>query len=129
MNEQQYTNSPPEYCDENEINLLELVRVVVKRKMLIVKICTVAIFLSVCFSLTLKNTYTATAKCYPPQKETPLGSFASMLSQSNPIQALGGIGGPSDIYMAIIKSRTVADAVVKRLDLQKTETTTISLDA
>jgi uncharacterized protein involved in exopolysaccharide biosynthesis len=129
MNEQSYVNPTTETFDEDEINLLELLRVVVRRKKLIVKICSTAIILSVCYSLTLKNTYTATAKCYPPQKETPLSSFASALSQSSAIQALGGIGGPSDIYLAIIKSRSVVDAVVKRLDLQKQGTKTISFEA
>ena len=33
--------------------------------------------------------------------------------------AAGGIGGSADLYMGILKSRSVADAVVKRLDLQK----------
>ena len=129
MNEQPYTNPTTETCDEDEINLLELLRVIVRRKMLIVKVCSVAIVLSVCYSLTLKNTYTATATCYPPQRETSLGSFASILGQSNAIQALGGLGGSSDIYLAIIKSRTVVDAVVTRLDLQKSGDKTISFDA
>lgn len=111
--------SPPESCDEDEINLLELLRVIVRRKMLIIKICSAAIILSVCLSLTLKNVYTATAKCYPPQKESSLGGLASMLAQANPLQGLGGIGGAGDIYLAIAKSRTVADAVVQRLGLQK----------
>jgi tyrosine-protein kinase Etk/Wzc len=129
MNEQPYIHPAAEADEEDEINLLELLRVIVRRKMLIVKVCSVAIVLSVCYSLTLRNSYTATAKCYPPQRESPFGSFASALSQSNAIQALGGLGGPSDIYLALIKSRTVVDAVVKRLDLQKSGDKTISFEA
>ena len=119
MNEQPSTNPTSETCDGDEINLLELVRVIARRKMLIIKICTAAIVLSVCYSLTLKNVYTGTAKFLPPQKETSLGGLASMLAQASPLQGLGGLGGSGDIYLAIIKSRTVGDAVVKRLDLQK----------
>jgi len=119
MNEQQNANPTTEACDEDEINLLELVRVIVRRKMLIIKICTAAIVLSVCYSLTLKNVYTGTAKFFPPQKETSLGGLASILAQASPLQGLGGLGGSGDIYLAIIKSRTVGDAVVKSLDLQK----------
>jgi uncharacterized protein involved in exopolysaccharide biosynthesis len=128
MNEQSHNNQTPE-TDEDEINLLELLRVIVRRKKLIIAMCSTAIVLSVCYSLTLKNVYSATAKCFPPQRESPLSSFASIVSQSNPIQALGGMGGTSDLYLAIIKSRTVTDAVVKRLDLQKQGTKTISFDA
>lgn len=119
MNEQQNANPTTEAGDEDEINLLELVRVIARRKMLIIKICTAAIVLSVCYSLTLKNVYTGTAKFLPPLKESPLGGLASMLAQASPLQGLGGLGGSGDIYLAIIKSRTVGDAVVKRLDLQK----------
>lgn len=129
MNEQPYIHPANEAGDEDEINLLELLRVIVRRRMLIVKVCSVAALLSVCYSLTLKNSYTAISTCYPPQRESPFGSFASALSQSNAIQALGGLGGPIDIYMAIIKSRNVADAVVRRLDLQKSGDRTISFEA
>src|SRR5450631_46161 len=128
MIEDPHANSVAETCDEDEINLLELLRVVVRRKMLIIKVCTVAVVLSVCFSLTLDNIYTATSKFYPPQKESPLGTFASMLAQTGPLQSLGGLGGPGDLYLAITKSRTVTDAVVKRLDLQKAEGKMLSIE-
>jgi uncharacterized protein involved in exopolysaccharide biosynthesis len=129
MIEEPRTHSVPE-SDDDEINLLQLLLVIVRRKLLIIKVCTVVAVLSVCYSLTLKNIYTATSKFYPPQKESPLGSFASLLAQTGPLQGLGGLGGPGDLYLAITKSRTVADAVVKRLDLQKKEDgTTRTLEA
>jgi uncharacterized protein involved in exopolysaccharide biosynthesis len=129
MIEEPRTHSVSE-SDDDEINLLQLLLVIVRRKLLIIKVCTVVAVLSVCYSLTLKNIYTATSKFYPPQKESPLGSFASLLAQTGPLQGLGGLGGPGDLYLAITKSRTVADAVVKRLDLQKKEDgTTRTLEA
>ena len=129
MNEQPHINVTSESGDEDEINLLELLRVIVRRRMLIVKICSATIVVSVCFSLLLKNVYTATSTFYPPQKESGLGSFASMLAQAGSLPGLGGMGGSSDLYMGILKSRTVADAVIKRLDLQKTESKTLTLEA
>jgi tyrosine-protein kinase Etk/Wzc len=119
MIEELRTDTSAEPCVEKEINLLELLRVIVRRRMLIIKVCTAAAVLSVCYSLTLTNIYTATSKFYPPQKETPIGSIASLIAQAGPLASLGGLGGPGDLYLAITKSRTVADAVVKRLDLQK----------
>ena len=130
MNEQPYTNPSIEAGDEDEINLLELVRVVVRRKMLIIKMCSVAMVLSVCLSLLMKDIYTATSSFYPPPRETASGAFASLIAQTGVIQsALGGSGGSTDLYMAIIKSRTVLDAVIKRLDLQRTESKVLSLAA
>jgi len=106
--------------DEQEINLLELLQVVVKRKSIIVRFCVLAAVLSVCYSLTLKNVYTANAKILPPQKESG-GGLSALLSQAGGLAGLaaGGIGGSADLYISILKSRSVADAVVKRLDLQK----------
>lgn len=121
MTEEQNMHTMNENNEEPEINLLELSLVIVRRKTLIIKVCAVAMLVSACYALTLKNIYTATSKFYPPQRESPLSSFASLLVQGNPLQGLGGMGGTGDLYLAIVKSRTVADAVVKRLDLQKGE--------
>ena len=107
---------------EEEINLLELVQVLVRRKAVIVKICAAAAILSVCYSLTLKNVYTATSKLLPPQKDS--GGLTALLTQAGGLGGLaglatGGLGGSSDLYLGILKSRSVADAVIARLDLQK----------
>lgn len=115
--------------DEQEINLLELLQVIVKRKAIIIKLCSAAVILSVCYSLFLKNIYTASAKILPPQKDSG-GGLSALLSQAGGLAGLaaGGIGGGSaDLYMGILKSRSVADAVIKRLDLQ-TEFRTKTID-
>lgn len=119
-------NSPtPEnyQSPEDEINLLELLQVIVKRKATILKICTVAVILSVCYALSMKNIYTASAKILPPQKDSGAGGLSALLSQAGGLAGLaaGGmsLGGSTDLYMGIIKSRSVADAVIKKLDLQR----------
>lgn len=105
-----------------EINLLELVRIIVRRKLTIISLCVVAALLSVAYSLTLPNIYTATAKILPPQKESG-GGLSALLSQAGGLAGLaggmGGLGGNADLYIGILKSRSVADAVIKRLDLLK----------
>jgi len=110
-----------EIDEEQEINLLELLQVIVKRKMLIVMICGVAILGSVIYSLTLPNIYSATAKVLPPQKESG-GGLSALLGQAGGLAGLaagGGFGGGSDLYLGILKSRSVGDAVIQRLDLAK----------
>ena len=121
MSEEPHTNSVDETCEEDEINLLHLLLVIVRRRMLIVKICATAIVLSVCYSLTLNNIYTATNRFLPPQKENTSALFSSLLSQAGGLAGIagGGLGGSTDLYIGILKSRSVADAVIKRLDLQK----------
>ena len=105
---------------EQGINLFELVQVVVRRKMVIVKICTVAIIVSVAYSLTLPNIYSATAKVLPPQKENS-GGLSSLLGQTGGLAGLaaGSLGGGSELYLGILKSRSVGDAIIQKLDLTR----------
>lgn len=104
--------------NEQEINLLQLLAVLVKRKKLIISITMAAVLLSVAYSLTLKNVYTATARILPPQKETG-GGLSALFGQTGGLAALaaGGLGGGSDLYVSILKSRSVADDVIKKLNL------------
>lgn len=112
-------NRPEEMIAEEEINLLELLRVVVRRKRTILTLCVVAAVSSVVYSLIQPNIYTATAKVLPPQKESG-GGLSALLSQAGGLAGLAGgmgLGGSSELYIGILKSRSVADAVIKRLAL------------
>ncbi|MBJ6749684.1 GumC family protein [Geomonas anaerohicana] len=105
--------------EEQEINLLELLHVVVKRKMLIFKICGLAIVTSVIYSLLLPNIYSSTARVLPPQKEGG-GGLSALLGQAGGLAAFaasGGVTGGSDLYVGILKSRSVSDAVIRRPDI------------
>jgi len=109
--------------EEEEINLLELLQVIARRKSVIIKICAAAVVIAVCYSLMLKNIYTASAKILPPQKESG-GGLSALLGQAGGGLAalaggMGGLGGSTDLYIGLLKSRSVADAVIKRLNLQK----------
>jgi tyrosine-protein kinase Etk/Wzc len=104
-----------------EINLLELMQVVVKRKMFVVKACCIAMALSIGLTLLLPNIYSATAKVLPPQKEG--GGLSALLGSAGGLASLagnlGGLGGGADLYIGMLKSRSVSDAVIQRLDLMK----------
>jgi len=112
-----------EVDDEQEINLLELVQVPIRHKMLIIKMCSVAVVASVIYSLSLPNIYAATAKILPPQKDGG-GGLSAVLGQMGGmggLAALAGSGftGSGELYLGICKSRSVEDAVIKRLDLMR----------
>lgn len=104
----------------HEVNLLELLLVLVKRKMMIIKVCSVAVVVSIVYSLTLPNIYSSTARILPPQKENGLG-LSGLLGQTGGLAGLAaaGLGGGSDLYLGILKSRSVADAVIQRLNLNR----------
>jgi uncharacterized protein involved in exopolysaccharide biosynthesis len=113
------TDILPEMEVEEEINLLELLRVVVLNLPLIAKITGVVALLSMALSLAMKNVYTAKAALLPPQKDSG-GAAALLASMGGGLAGLaGGLGGgsSSDLYLGILKSRSVTDSVIKRLDL------------
>ncbi len=118
MNEIKHAATPGR--EEQEINLLALAHVLVRRKRLITKICGATAIIAIVFSLILPNKYSATAKVLPPQKES--GGLLSVMGQAGGFAGLAagmGLTGNADLYLGILKSRSVADAVISSLDLTK----------
>lgn len=78
---------------------------------------------AVAVSFLLPKSYRSSASVYPPQEETfSVGTLSSIVAatafgqgrQSLPIWA-----SPSDVYAAILKSRSVREEIVRRHDLMK----------
>lgn len=108
--------------EEDEINLLDLLLVLLKRKWLILSIVFLAIVGSVIISLLLPVKYTATARILPPQESSP--GISGLLSQTS--GTLGDLAGSllgsnssADLYMGILQSRSAADQLVKAFDLKQ----------
>lgn len=69
----------------------------------------------------LKATYTANAVFLPPQSPpgSAMSQVAGQLGSLGAIGALGGLKSPGDVYIGILGSRTIADALIQRFDLQR----------
>jgi uncharacterized protein involved in exopolysaccharide biosynthesis len=106
--------------DEDEIKLLDLLIVLAKHKKRIIGVTLAAALMAVGYALSLPNIYTATAKILPPQSQS---SASAMLSQLGGLAGMAGsslgIKNPNDLYIAMLKSRSLMEKVVKRVDLQK----------
>jgi uncharacterized protein involved in exopolysaccharide biosynthesis len=114
MNEREYIRTEVE--TEEEASLLELLAVMVRRRSVIIKATVIAIVLAVIASFCMNNVYTATARVLPPQKDS-VGGLAAILGQLGGLAS--GLGGSTDLYFGILKSRSVADTVIQRMDLFK----------
>jgi len=108
----------------DEISLLDLLIVIAQRKRLIVSVTAMAAVGSLIVSLLLPVRYTSTARMLPPQQNQSAAS--AIFGQLGSLGALSGIAGvgkdlglrnPSDLYVALLKSRTVEDALIDRFDL------------
>ena len=105
----------------DEISVLDILIVLAKHKKLILVLPLLTALLSAGITLLLPNWYTATAKLLPPQQSQSnavaiLGQLGALSGGTS--QALG-IKNPSDIFIAMLKSRTVADAIVERFKLKE----------
>lgn len=111
--------------ESGEISLLDLLIDLALGKRLI-------FYVTVCFAVTaavvsflLPKRYTATSTILPPQQNNSMGSV--LLSQlgnnlgSAASLASGGLGikNPNDMFVAMMKSRTVEDAMIKRFGLMQ----------
>lgn len=115
--------------EEDEINLLDLLIVLCKRKKLIFSITMGLAVLTAIVSLLLPNIYSAETSILPPQQSS--STMASqILSQLGGAASLAGnmlgVSTPSDLYVGMLKSRTIYDRIIKRFNLQQLyETDTI----
>ena len=119
MNEQgQTAQQQPE---EEDVGLLDLLIVLAKHKTLVLGLPAAAAVVSVIVSLLLPNIYTGTTKVLPPQQSqstsavlAQLGSLAGLAGG-----AVSGVKNPNDLYVGMLKSRTVTDNLIQRFDLNK----------
>ncbi|MCU1308005.1 MAG: Lipopolysaccharide biosynthesis protein [Acidobacteriaceae bacterium] len=108
--------------DADTINLLDLLIVLAKRKVLIARLTVASAVVTLVTVLFLPNIYTATTKLLPPQQAQ--SSTAAMLGQLGSLAGLAGQGlvsktsSVTELYAAMLQSRTITEALVLRFKLQ-----------
>ncbi len=107
---------------EDEISLLDLAIVLARHKKSILAAPIIAGIITYLLTLAIPVTYTAETKILPPQQQQ--SSAAAMLASQ--LGALSGMAGsslglknPNDLYVGMLKSRTVSDNLIRRFQLQK----------
>jgi tyrosine-protein kinase Etk/Wzc len=108
----------------NDISLVDLLIVLGRRKKFLA-VSTLAVFaVALIVTLLIPKRYTATITVLPPQQGSSLSS--ALLSQVGNLGALGSLAGgslglknPADMTVALLKSRSVEDAMIQRFDLMK----------
>ncbi len=106
--------------DDDEINLLDLLIVLVKRKRFIIRFTLIVAVIVALVSLIMTPIYRAETKILPPQQGGS-GLAAQLLNQ------MGGAGGllggaisaktSSGFYIGLLKSNSVLDRIINRFDL------------
>ncbi len=117
---------------DSRIDLLAVLVVLAKTKRRVMLMTFGGLAVGIILSLVLKPTFTATAAILPPQQAT---SAASVL-----LGQVGGLGGaglgggvfglksPTDMYVGILESRTIADNVIAACNLRQRYKTKTLID-
>ena len=108
---------------EGDISLLDVAIVLARHRGRILWTVLITTVIGVVLAFVLPVRYTATTSLLPPQQNSSIGS--TLLSQLGTLGALAGATGtsgfglknPNELQVALLKSRTVEDAVVDRFHL------------
>jgi tyrosine-protein kinase Etk/Wzc len=116
-----YGNPPASYEEPEDTIILDLLLILSARKFLIFALALIGGVLAGVLAFLVPPTYTATAVIIPPQQQSSsiaaalmgqLGGAAGFVGQSL------GIKNPSDPYIGMLSSRTVADELIAQFRLR-----------
>lgn len=99
--------------------MLDLVIFIMRNRALLIGLPVAAGLISLVVALALPIWYAATTKILPPQQTQSnavailgqLGALAGVAGQ------VSGLKNPNDVFVAMLKSRSIADSLIKRFDL------------
>ncbi|MET3130527.1 tyrosine-protein kinase Etk/Wzc [Oxalobacteraceae bacterium GrIS 1.11] len=104
-----------------QIDAIDIVTILARRKKLVLGLPFAAAVCAALLSFLMPNVYKANTRILPPQ-QAQSGAAALMAQLGGVAGAAAGAAGvknPNDLYMGMLKSRTIADKLVVRFDLKK----------
>lgn len=115
------TITEPVGLERKQADLIELLLVLARRKKTILQITIAAALLALIISLLVPPMYTASTTILPPQQSQ--SALSSMLGQLGAIAGLNesdlGFKNPADLFIVMLRSRTIGDRLVDRFDLRQ----------
>jgi tyrosine-protein kinase Etk/Wzc len=110
--------------ERDEVSLLDILTILVRRKNVIFATAGIFAIVAAIVSLILPKAYTATVTLLPPQQNSSMGALlTSQLGNLGGMAALAGgslgLKNPNDMFVAMLKSRTVEDGMVQHFGLMQ----------
>lgn len=122
---QQLNNTEPQSLkndDNDEIHMLDVLTALARQKKILIFLPLIAVIISIVIAFVMKPIFISTAIILPPQQQQSSG-MAAMLGQlgglAGAASGIAGLKNPNDLYVAMLKSRSVADKLIARFDLKK----------
>jgi uncharacterized protein involved in exopolysaccharide biosynthesis len=109
-----------EVINGEDVNLADYVNIIFKHRRMIFWVCAVTVLLTAFISIFLPKSFSATACVVPPidvlQRESVLSTGLSGI-KSDMLRKAMDVSNIADMYVGILRSRSVADALIERFDL------------
>lgn len=113
--------TPVTDSDGQEINFLDMMIALAKHKKALIGFPITIAVVAALLSLALSNVYRASAVLLPPQQQQ--SGASALLAQLGGVAGMAagvaGLKSPNDMYVGMLKSRTVADRLIQKFDLKK----------
>jgi len=126
MSEQQSQSSildSAQHQSKSELDFLDYLLIIANHKMMIFSFTFTVAVLSVLYSLTLKNIYTANTMIVVTEDDKGVmgALLGSVGGAAGGAAALAGVGGPtrSDLYVTMLKTDAIKDPIIDRFKLMQ----------
>jgi uncharacterized protein involved in exopolysaccharide biosynthesis len=115
------TSSAWQNAGDDTLNLADYFRIISKHRRMIFWTCAVTVVTTAIISLFLPKSYAATASVVPPFDVLQKTNFAGGLGavKSPLLDKMMDVTSIADMYVGILQSRSVVDALIERFDLAK----------
>lgn len=100
----------------DEVKVLDVLIILARHKTAIFVATIAGAILASALAFMLPNTYRASLALLPPQRSE--SSATALLSQLGGMESMVGLKSPNDLYVGILKSRTIAHSLIEKFDLK-----------
>lgn len=105
---------------EKWLTSVDLLLIALQHRVFLVSITAVTVLVSTAVALYLPNSYSAKVVLLPPQEnQSSASALLGGLASSVGLLTSAGIKNPNDLYIAMLKSNTVKDRIVKKFKLMQ----------
>ena len=111
----------------SDVSLVELFRLLYRRRIQVLRVCGITAMIATITVFLWPVSYTAEAVILTPQQaQSSLSSFLGPLAGLSPTAGMSGLGllsglglrNPAELYIGVLESRTVADALITKFKLK-----------
>lgn len=119
MSLNQGTTPKQDYVADGNFGLVDVLAVLVKNKKLIILMPLLVAILAAAASFMIPEEYSARVRLLPPRAaQSGAMSLISQLGVSGAVASATGIKNESELYVGMLRSRTIADRLIEEFDLR-----------